>query len=273
MPEFLATVMTRAFDLLMSPFAGNRAVALSVISLLFGVVAMWIFKATSDQARVRRTRDVFVAHILEMRLYRDDLAVLLKAFAAALWSSIGHLGVNLKPLLALLPLILVVVVQLDARFSHAPLGVSGATLVTVALGEGEDATNVPVSLVPGDGIVLDAPPVRAPASGEISWRIRALGAGRHTLALRAGPTSYDFELATRSGTGVIGDRRGDSSLDPLVHPGLPRLDPDGPIARVALRYPKARYPLLAWQGDWLAVFILWSLAGGLAAKFLWRVEI
>ena len=62
-------IITTIFDILLVPFAGqHHSLALIAISALTGVAMIFIFKATSNQRRLKQTRDRFKAHILEMRI-------------------------------------------------------------------------------------------------------------------------------------------------------------------------------------------------------------
>jgi hypothetical protein len=271
--DFLGAALTRIFDILLSAFAWNAPLALWVSSVACGAALMLIFRATSRPDRIRRTRDVFLARILEMRIYQDHLALVFRAFGAALWTNCTYLRLNLLPILAILPVVMLVAIQLQARFEHAPLG-SGATVtLTVALREGLDVMSTPLSLETGDGVRVDSPPVRIPARGEVSWRLRVEDAGARTVTLFSRDATYAFELRTRPGTGVVGSRRSTGAFDCLTHPGLPRLPSEAAMGSVVVGYPNAAYPWPGGGTSWLVVFIMGSFAGALLLKLLLRIEV
>lgn len=273
MVDAISTAVTAVFDLLLKPFGAHVGLALAVVSSICGAVMIAIVRATSDQARIRRTRQRFQAHLLEIRIYADDPARIVKALGAALVDNLVHARQMLVPLLAAGVLVAIVYVQLDARFARSPLGVRDAALVTVTCRAGVDVLGGDLSLATDDGARVDAPPVRVPAEREVSWRVRVTRAGRRSMTLGVGEATYRFTVAAAPGTNVVGAVRSRVPLDRLVHPGLPALPDDLPIERVAVRYPPAEHDLFGWRLPWLLPFVVWSLAGGLASKLLLRVEL
>ena len=251
----------------------NADLALAVASALTGAVAMLIFRATSDQARIRTTRDAITGHVLEMRVYQDDLVLILKALGAALAGNLRYLRLVLVPLLAIAVVVAVVFVQLDARFSRAPLEAHQAAMVTVTYAAGIDVMTAAIDLEAGDGAVVDGPRVRVPARREVNWRVRAERRGTPTVTARVGSARYPFALAAAPGTRVVGDRRSRSRLDAMFHPGLPALPDRLPIERVEIRYPPARHSLFGWRTHWLMVFVFWSLVGALVPMRLLRIAV
>ena len=251
----------------------NVDLALVTVSLLAGAVAMLIFRATSNPARIRSARNAIVAHVLEMRIYQDDLALVLRALGAALVGNLRYLRLVLVPLLAIGAVMAVLFIQLDARFSRAPLGPGGTAMVTATLRSGIDVMSVDTGIEVSVGTAVEGPRVRVPARREVNWRVRSLRPGASTVTLRVDQARYRFALAATPGIGVVGRERSGSAMDALLHPGLPRLLESSPIERIEVRYPPARYSLFGWQTTWLAVFVFWSLVGALGLKLLLRIEV
>jgi hypothetical protein len=246
--------------------------ALAVVSALTGAVAMLIFRATSDQARIRETRNAITAHVLEMRIYQDDLALILRALGAALATNLRYLRLVLVPALAIAAVVAVVFIQLDARFGRAPLRPGETAMVTATLKSGIDVMGVATSIEVGEGAVVEGPQVRVQARREVNWRVRAEQQGTPTVTLRVDQARYQFPLAAKPGM-VVGRERSRSAMDALLHPGLPTLLEYSPIERVEVRYPPARHSLFGWETHWLVVFVFWSLVGALALKLLLRIAI
>lgn len=251
----------------------NADLALALVSALTGAAAMLIFRATSNQARIRTTRDAITAHVLEMRVYQDDLVLILKALGAALATNLRYLRLVLVPLLVIAAVVAPVVVQLDARFSRAPLAPHQAAMVTVTYAAGIDVMTAAIDLEAGDGAVVDGARVRVPARREVNWRVRADRVGTPTVTARVENARYGFALAAAPGARVVGNRRSRSLLDAVLHPGLPALPDDLPIKRVEIRYPPARHSLFGWRTHWLTVFVFWSLVGALVPMRLFRIAV
>ena len=268
----LRSPLDGAFDLLLAPFGGHADLALAAVSLLCGVAAIVIFNATSNQDAIRRTRARLMGHVLEMRIYQDDLVLILRALGATLAANLHYLRWVAWPVLWIALVVAAVFMQLDARFARSRLGPEEAAMVTVTYAPGVDVMSDGTRLEAAGGAV-EAARVRVPARREVGWRVRVEAPGAPTVTLHVRDATYRFPLATGTGTGLVGDQRSRSALSGLLHPGLPRLSSDVPIERIEVRYPPARHRLLGWPTHWLVVFAAWSLVGALIPKMLFRIAI
>jgi hypothetical protein len=247
--------------------------ALAVVSLLTGAIAMLIFRATSHPARIRSTRDAITAHVLAMRIYQDDLALILRSLGAALMANLRYLRLVLVPLAVIAVVMAPILVQLDARFDRAPLRFGQTAMVTVTCSPWIDVTKTPIDLDAADGALVTGPRVSVPARHEVNWRVRAERPGTPGLTLRVADARYRFVLAAKEGTGIIGRFRNHALFGALLHPGLPPLPASWSVERVEIRYPQARYSLFGWQAHWLVAFFVWSLVGALILKVALRIEV
>jgi len=270
----LSQIITKFFDIVVLPFGSNRVVALSAISLLTGVALIFIFKAVSNQKRIKETRDKFKARILEMRIYQDNIVLIHKALFKALATNLTYLRVSLVPIVIMLVFVFGIFVQLDERYGRRALEPGETALLSVTLRDGLDPKQVTFGLEVGDGISLDSPPVRSTPDREIFWRIRAEATGTHDIAVKVYDKTYRFPVHAEQTNATIGHVRTAGSLfDPLLYPALPKIPTDSPIKSVELHYPSADYPLLIWNTHWLVVFIVFSFVGALIPKFLFKIEI
>jgi hypothetical protein len=267
-------IVTKIFDIVVLPFGDNRMLALSIVSLLTGVALIFIFKAVSNQRRIKETRDQFKARILEMRIYQDNIVLIHKALFKALATNVTYLRVSLWPILVLIAFVFVIFVQLDERYGRRHLETADQALLTVSLKDGLNPMTTPFQLRAGEGLAVDSPPVRSAALGQIYWRIKATSQGTHSLGVTVFDKTYDFPVRAEVSNGPIGHVRGPGSIfNPLIYPSLPRIPADSPLKAVELRYPSADYPLLVWRTHWLVVFIVFSFIGALIPKFLFKIEI
>jgi hypothetical protein len=266
--DAIATVTTRLFDLLLTPFGRHAGLALAAASVGCGAAVMAVLKATSDQALLRRVRQRFQARILEIRIYQDDPVLILRALAGALAANLVTLRLLLLPLVLSFAVVALVYLQLEGRFAVAPLRGGERTVLTATYGAGVDVMRDAPTLATSEAAAeLE---VRVPERREVTWRVRA-GAGTPVVTLGVGDRAYRFPLTATPGTSVIGQGRSRSAWDAFLHPGLPRLPADVPIERVTVRYPAAEHVLLVWRTSWLWVFVFWSLAGAMVFKFVFRV--
>jgi hypothetical protein len=267
-------ILTKLFDFLVLPFGNERTLALAVLSLITGVALMFLFKATSDQKKIKATRDQFKARILEMRIYQNDIVLIHKALFAALWTNLVYLRVSLKPIVVLLLFVLPVFIQFDERYGRRHLEASDHALLSVTLQEGNDPRVIPFSLQLDDGLVVDSRPVRSSASRQIHWRLVANSPGTHQMHIKVGESEYDFPVRAEKNNGTIGHTRtAGAFFDPLFHPSLPMIPAGSPIQAVTLHYPSTEYELFGWGTHWLVVFIIFSFVGALIPKFVFKIEI
>jgi hypothetical protein len=267
-------IMTRLFDVLLLPFGAHRMLGLSALSLVTGVALMFLFKAVSDQKRIKEVREKFKAYILEMRIYQDNIILIHKALFKALATNLTYLRVSLVPILVLVAFVFVIFVQLDERYGRQYLEPTDRALLTVSLKDGLDPMTVPVDLEPGEGLVVDSPPVRSTAFGQIYWRIKTTDPGNHHMDVKVYDKTYSFPVCAERSNGPIGHVRVAGSIfNPLLYPSLPQIPKDSPIKAVKLNYPKADYSLFGWRTHWLVVFIIFSFVGALIPKFVFRIEI
>ena len=270
-------IVTRLFDVLVAPFGSHRTAGLIALSLLAGAALTLLYRATSDARRIRRTREVFKARVLEMRLYPDDVVLILRALAGAIASQGQYLRAAAKPILIVALVAIPVFLQIEARYAHAPLAPGSHTVVTTRLKKGLDVLSVPTSLRSdgaGDGLGVDVRSVRAPASREVAWRVGVNTPGRHAVELQVYNQSYRFNVsATHDGRALGAERRARSLAGALADIGLPRIESNSPIDAVTVAYPPAHYRIFGMQWSWLAVFAAASVLGASIPAFLLRVAL
>jgi hypothetical protein len=177
-------------------------------------------------------------------------------------------------MLVLIVPVVIVFMQMDERFSRRPLSTGAATLISLRLAEGVDPLEAHVTLTVGDGLVQDSRPVRVSETREVAWRVRVADPGTHRVTIETRGNTYTFPVVAGERYRMIGHERSASSwIEPLVHPAMPSIPPASPIARVAVAYPAAAYPLLFWDTHWIAVFIVYSFLAALVLKFVIKFEI
>ncbi|HEX5131832.1 MAG TPA: hypothetical protein VFX92_05020 [Candidatus Krumholzibacteria bacterium] len=272
--HLVSRILTLLFDGLLLPFGSHRLVALLVLSVVSGAAFAILFKATSNQDGIRRARDVFKARVLEMRIYPDDIVQITRALLGALASQGTYLRVALKPILIVLVVALPVFIQIEARFAHAPLRAGDRTLVTATLKEGLDPVKVPSALTASTSIDAEPESVRIPATREVVWRAGILDAGTGNVTVTVYDRPYTIPVALERNTSVIGTRRAAHGFaDALLHPGLPVIPADSPIAHLRIAYPEATYRLAGTTMNWLVVFLIGSFVGALLPAWILRIQL
>ena len=72
-------LLTKIFDVILVPleFMGNE-MALILLSGIFGVLALVVFKYISSQKGIKAAKDKIKGHMIAIRLYQNDLVVVAK---------------------------------------------------------------------------------------------------------------------------------------------------------------------------------------------------
>jgi hypothetical protein len=99
------------------------------ISIVIGLLMVIVFRYTSDQKAIGRAKDKLKAHLLAVRLFQDQLPVVMRAYGRILHGTGSYLRLACTPfLIAILP-ITFLIVQLDRYFGWVPLQPAQAFLV------------------------------------------------------------------------------------------------------------------------------------------------
>ena len=220
---------------------GAEALASLVpISVVIGAVLLLVFRHTSDQAAVRRARNLVTAHLLEFRLFMDEPRLILRAQRNLIVANIRLLRLMLRPLLVLALPMLLLLAGLDGFYGHAPLVVGEPAIVTALLKH--DA--VPLALKTPPGIAAETPGIRVVADRQVSWRIRPLRASTGDLEIIRHDRKLRKSVAAGSGPHYCSERRA-SLAGLLLHPTeMPIMDSE--IEWIEVRYPRATILHLHW---------------------------
>lgn len=264
------------FDLLLSPLRSlNPWIPMAVVSLLTGFLMLFIYRKVSNQDGIARVKNRIKAHLLELRLFKNDLGVSLRAQGRILAANLKYIGYAFKPLLVMIVPVMLILIQLNDWFGSRPLAVGESALVKARLAEGFSPIETDLRLEAPGGLVLEAGPLRIEENREVDWRIRAEAPGVHELVLRWGAGSAvkkvvagDARLARISTARVRSD-----VWREISHPGERSLPGDGPLTTVEVRYPERRLDLFGTGVHWLVAYFVLSLVLGFAFKGLFKVTI
>ena len=261
------------FDLLLAPWGHGLALLdISLWGVLCGVLALWIYRLVSNQEGIARAKDRIKMHLIEVRLWRDDPRVVAGAFGRILMRNGQYVGFSLVPMVVLAAPFMIVMFHLVAHFAFEPLPVGQTTLLQVQLDPATGARALDVELSLGDGVSLDAPPVRT-ADGRVVWRLRADAPGTHTVTLAHGAHRITKQILVAAEPGKVPVLRS-KSWDALLYPGEAVLPADSPFASVAIDVPRRSFPWApAGELGVSAWYLLTSLAAGFALKDVMGVRI
>src|SRR3989475_9018596 len=97
------------------------AAVVVLLSLVISLLMVVVFRYTSDQKAIRVAKDHLKAHLLAVRLFQDQLPVVLSSYGRILISTGRYLRLAFKPLLfVILPLTLLIA-RLHLYLGWAPM--------------------------------------------------------------------------------------------------------------------------------------------------------
>lgn len=266
-------IASAIFDFLLAPFGHDwYFFDLILWPLLLGVGAILVYKYTSNQKGIENAKRQLSMHLLEIRLFRDDIFQVMKSTGLIVLKNPIYIGHNLIPMAVMIVPMVGVMVQLVANYGYEASPPGSTELLRVVLDPGGEVTSKDVSLKLPPGISLDAPPVRT-ADGQVFWRLTADEPGDHVLTITvAGETLL-------KGWAVGGESRKVPVMrlrnwEALLYPGEPAIPASSPVQSIELAIhtrplaylPDGEFGILMW-------FFVVSMAAGFALKDFFGVTL
>ncbi len=270
--------LSRLFDALFYPFRSvSPWIPLFLLSVLAGILMLLVFRYTSNQAAIRRVKDRMQAHLLEVRLFSDQLSVVLRAYGRIVRWTLAYLGHALVPLAVMTVPLALILIQMDFRLGHQPLRPRDSFLLKV-LAAG-DASLESLSLSLPDGLAATAPALRiahAPDNRqEVDWRLEAQRPGEFLVYVSvAGKMLEKHVTVVETGNTV---RLSPARVRPdwfelLLESNEPPLPSDSPVHHILVVYPHRSIALGRWRMHWLLPFFVFSMVAAFALKGVLRTE-
>ena len=226
---------------------------LAAFSVAAGILILLIFKVTSNQGALAAARRRVRAHLLAMRLFADDPAVLLRSEGRLIAWNLRYMALLVPPFLAVAVPLFFAWDHLDALWGRAPLGPGDAVVLTARVAGDTSG----VQLIVPEWLAVETPAVHTVAQGEVSWRLGVRQAGSGDVLVKAGGAILVHKIEARRGWHYLRERTTSA----------------GPVEWVEARYPRAEVPLLGISFHWAVWFTLISTVAALALRRRLRVTL
>jgi hypothetical protein len=260
------------FDLFFRPFrALDPLWAVAAFSVVTGVLMVLAFRYASNQRAVRRAKDRLGAHVLEVRLFQDQLGVVVAAYGKILRATGAYIGATLKPLAVMLVPLLILLAQMDLRLGAQPFAAGQPLLLKVRFAAPEALDQAELRLP--DGLELTAPALRIPDQREVDWRLQPRRAGAFLVQIAVGSNVYEKQVVVDQALAALpGQRVRGGRFTSLLYPGEARLPSHAPVESITVNYPPREVRIAGWGMHWLIPFFVLSLLVGYAVKGVFRTE-
>ena len=244
-----------------------------LLSLVIGLLMVIVFRYTSDQKAIRVAKDHLKAHLLAVRLFQDQLPVVLSSYGRILLSTGLYLRLALKPLLLVILPLTFLIVQLDRYLGWTPVVPGRAFLIKVHTDNAVTLDGVSLSLPPE--MITTAPAVHVLADNEVLWRIVAQKEGRYNITVAAAGQNFSKEAVVSSGSllRVSPIRLQGGFWERTFTSGEPALPQKSPIRSVEVNYASRNIRFVGLEWNWIWLFFVLSLVAGFFFKTVLKIEI
>jgi hypothetical protein len=244
------------------------------LSILGGILLVWIFGKVSNQDAIKRARNRLSAELIALRLFKDDLRVFFGVQGQVLVWTVKYLRHSLMPMLILMVPAMIILIQLNLHYGLRPVDIGESALVKVKLRDPAALTSGEVTLQAPSNLKVETQGVRISELKEISWRVRGVAPGRFDLVVNDGKTSVTKKAAVGGRLeGVSSLRTGAHWLTNLLYPDEAPILKSSAIESIEILYPKLGLSFLGWHMNWMILFLVLSLVFGYMFKGVLGVQI
>jgi hypothetical protein len=243
-----------------------------LISIVLGMMMVVVFRYTSDQNAIRAAKDRLKAHLLALRLFQDQISVVMRSYPRILLAIGRYLRVASVPLLVVIVPLTFLIVELDHYFGSLPIR-SGQAFLVKAQTSNADALNR-LSLELPNGLRATAPAVHVYAENEVAWRLVAAKDGNYQIQIEGLGQALSKSVVVGSGLPRLSAvrYRGRFWKRIFVSTESPLAD-NSSVESIEVLYPERAISLAGIRGNWMWFLFGVSLAAGFLFKSILGIEI
>ncbi|MET0657050.1 MAG: hypothetical protein ABW110_02695 [Steroidobacteraceae bacterium] len=210
------------------------------LALPVTLFALLVYRHASDQAGIRAVKNRIQAHLLELRLFKDDLRVTLRAQGQILKGSLRYAGYALAPLAIMLIPMILILIQVESRYAFRPLLPQETTLVEATIDGSAPVSTLDAQLLVPAGLACETPALRLDDEHKILWRVRAERAGEYEVRIRIGGREVRKKIVVGTAGAISPAVYTASDIRTLAYPMERALASDSLVAAVKVSYPRSR---------------------------------
>lgn len=244
----------------------------AIVAAVTGVILLFVFKYTSNQAAIGRVRNRIKANMLALKLFKDSMTVTLQSQGRVFHGALRLLVHAVGPMLVMIVPVSLLLAQLGLWYQARPLRRGETAEVTMKLSGAADASWPEVSLEPMAAVRVKIGPVRILSKREICWEIEAREDGNHSLVFDVDRNSVEKQVAVGRGFMPVSVRRpGWNWASVLRHPWEKPFSPKASVRSIAIDYPD-RSTWTSGTNSWVIFFFIASMLLALVFKPLVKVR-
>ena len=243
-----------------------------IVSVVIGFLMVVVFRYSSDQKAIARAKDQLKAHLLAVRLFQDQLPVVMRAYGRIFGGTARYLRLAFMPfLISILP-ITFLIIQLDRYLGSTPLNTSQPFLVEAQVANADSLNNIEITLP--TGLKASAPAVHIPKTQEVVWRLIAERDGQYDIQFAtAGQTVSKHVVVSRELARLSPFKLRGQFWERLLSSSESALPDSSSIQSISVNYPNREIHFCWWEWNWIVLFFVVSLAAGFIFKSALGIEI
>jgi uncharacterized membrane protein (DUF106 family) len=242
------------------------------ISLVIGLVMVIVFGYTSDQKALHSAKDQLKAHLLALRLFQDQIQVVLRSYGRIVLATGRYLRLAFKPLLFVIVPMTFLIVQLDRYLGSVPLSTGQSFLVKARMDDADSLNQASLRLP--DGLTGTSPAVHVPAESEVAWRVVAERAGEYVVNVQVADQLFAKRVIVGSGMPRLSSIRLRGKFwERIFVSAEPALPDNKFVDAIGVQYPARNIAFAGVEWNWIWLFFLLSLAFGFVFKSVLGIEI
>ena len=260
LPALLLSVLTSPLSIVVA------------LSIVIGLAMVVLFGYTSDQKAIKVAKDQLKAHLLAVRLFRDQLHVVMGSYGKVLGGTGRYLKLAFMPLLYVIIPITFLIIQVDRYLGSTPVAVNTPFLMTVEASNADALNSVALDLPPE--ITMTAPPVHVTAENVVVWRLQAEKAGHYEVKVSAGAQSTTKKICAGTDLARLSPVRLRGQFwDRFFSSAEPAISADTPIEAITVNYPDRNIEIAGYGINWIVLFFVLSMIAGFAFKEILGIQI
>ena len=257
----------------MGPLEANvPAVIVVAISLVVGLIMVIVFGYTSDQKAIHVAKDRLKAHLLALRLFQDQIQVVVRSYGRIVLATGRYLRLAFKPLLFVIVPMTLLIVQLDRYLGSVPISTGQSFLVKARMDNPEALNEASIQLP--DGLATTAAAVHVPSESEVAWRVVAAKPGDYIVNIQVSDQAFSKRVIVGSGLPRLSSVRLRGQFwERMFLSGEAALPDNKFIQAIAVQYPDRNIAFAGFEWSWIWLFFVLSLAAGFLFKSILGIEI
>ena len=230
-----------AFEIFLRPISHLPVIwQVCALALPAALLALLIYRYTSDQVHIETTKNRIKAHLLELLLFKDDLKVMLWAQGRILRYTLTYMRLALVPMAVMILPFVIFLIQVESRYALRSLEPEEVAILSATLNDNSAGGDALVSLSIPEGIVRETPALRIDETREIFWRIRAVTAGEYRIGVTMGKQRLEKRVVVgQPGRSVSPAVYRENDIRTLLYPAEPALPSAAFAETIRLDYPQS----------------------------------